>query len=245
MRNIKLVMEYDGTGFAGFQIQPSGRTVQGVLQEALEKLTGKPVKVVGAGRTDAGVHARGQVASFQTESGIPGERFAPALNGCLPEDLRILESGEAPPEFHARYSATRKTYEYLIYRKTEGAVMHRDHALVLTGELDLEAMREAAAHLVGTHSYRSFCASGSGVKGFIRTVEELTLEEPGEWLRFTVTADGFLYHMVRNIVGTLLLVGQGRLNPAEVKTIRDSEDRTKAGPTAPAPGLYLVRVEYE
>lgn len=245
MKNIKLVMEYDGTGFAGFQVQPSGRTVQGVLLEALERLTGEPVKVIGAGRTDAGVHARGQVANFQTESGIPGERFAPALNGCLPGDLRILESCEAPPGFHARYSATRKTYEYLIYRRTKGAVMHRDHALVLTEALDLDAMRGAAAYLVGSHRFKSFCASGSGVKRFVRSVEKLTIEAQGEWLKFTVTADGFLYHMVRNIVGTLLLVGEGKISPEEVKIILESEDRRRAGPTAPAQGLYLVRVEYE
>lgn len=246
MKNIKLVMEYDGTGFAGFQIQPSGRTVQGVLQEALKRLTGEPVKLIGAGRTDAGVHARGQVANFQTESSIPGERFAPALNGgrCMPGDLRILESSEAPPEFHARYSATRKTYEYLVYRKTEGAVMHRDHALILTEALDLDAMREAAAYLMGTHRFKSFCASGSGVKRLVRTVKELAVEERGEWLKFTVTADGFLYHMVRNIVGTLLLVGEGKISPEDVKTILESEDRRRAGPTAPAQGLYLVRVEY-
>jgi tRNA pseudouridine38-40 synthase len=216
-----------------------------VLQEALERLTGEPVKVTGAGRTDTGVHARGQVVSFQTESGIPAERFAPALNGCLPGDVRILESGEAPPGFHARYSARRKTYEYLVYRQTAGAVMHRDRALVLTGALDLEAIREAAGYLVGRHSFRSFCASGSGVKGYVRTVEELRVEEGGDWLRFAVTADGFLYHMVRNIVGTLLQVGQGRLSAGDVREILEHEDRAKAGPTAPAQGLYLVRVEYE
>lgn len=244
LRNIILVLEYDGTDFAGFQVQPSGRTVQGVLQEALERLTGQPVKVIGAGRTDAGVHARGQVANFRTESGIPADRFAPALNGCLPPDLRVLESREGPPDFHARYRAKSKTYEYLIYRRKEGAVLQRDRALVLTSEQDLKAMRAAAEYLAGSHSFKSFCASHSGVKRFVRTIQSLDIEEEGDWMRLTVTADGFLYHMVRNIVGTLLLVGGGKLKPADVREIILAEDRSRAGPTAPAQGLYLVRIEY-
>jgi len=244
VRNIRLLIAYDGTAYHGWQFQPGLRTVEGVLREVLSPITQTPVTLVAAGRTDAGVHARGQVAHFQPGSGIPGERFVPALNGCLPGAIRVLESGEAPPGFPARYSATSKTYEYLVYRKNEGAVMYRDRALVVTGKLGPEAMREAAGYLVGTHSFKSFCASGSGVKRFVRTVEGLALEEQGDWLKFTISADGFLYHMVRNIVGTLLLGGAGKRSPGEVKTILESEDRRRAGPTAPAQGLYLVRVEY-
>ena len=188
------------------------------------------------------------MANFQTESGIPGERFAPALNGCLPGDLRILESSEAPPGFHARYSATRKTYEYLVYRRTEGAVMHRDHALVLTEALDLDAMREAAAYLAGSHRFKSFCASGSGVKRFVRTVGELTVEEWGEWLKFTVTADGFLYHMVRNVVGDAA-AGRGRQDftrggqnhPGVRGPHQGGPDRAGAG-AVPGAGGVRVRV---
>lgn len=243
-RNIRLLLEYDGSGFKGFQIQPEGRTVQGALQEGLAKLTGERVKVIGASRTDTGVHALGMVANFHTGSGIPAEKFAPALNSVLPADVRVLESGEAAADFHARCSAVEKTYRYLVYRRTAGAVLQRNYSLVLTSPLDVEAMREAAGCLVGTHSFKSFCASRSGVKNFVRTVRQLEIDEQGERLVFTITADGFLYHMVRNIAGTLLLVGSGKMRPGELKEILLAEDRGKAGPTAPAQGLYLVRVGY-
>lgn len=243
-RNIRLLIEYDGSDFLGFQIQPRGRTVQGVLQAALERLTGERAKVIGAGRTDSGVHALGQVVNFHSGSSIPPDRYAPALNGLLPADLRVRESGEAPPEFHARYSARSKTYRYLVYRRREGAVLQRKYALLLDSRLDLEAMREAARCLTGRHSFKSFCASHSGVRNYVRTVQEFLVEEQGDWLRFEVTADGFLYRMVRNMVGTLLEVGTGRRKPQEIDEIILSQDRARAGFTAPAQGLYLVRIEY-
>ncbi|MDH7478525.1 MAG: tRNA pseudouridine(38-40) synthase TruA [Syntrophomonadaceae bacterium] len=243
-RNIRLLIEYDGSDFWGFQVQPGGRTVQGVLQAALGRLTGEPVKVIGAGRTDSRVHALGQVVNFHTGCSIPPERYAPALNRLLPADLRVRESGEVSPEFHARYSARSKTYRYLVYRRREGAVLQRNYALVLDGRLEVEAMREAARCLTGRQSFKSFCASNSGVRNYVRTVREFLVEEQGDWLRFEVTADGFLYHMVRNMVGTLLEVGTGRRRPEEMGEIIMSQDRARAGATAPAQGLYLVRIEY-
>jgi len=243
-RNIRMVVEYDGSGFHGFQVQPRLRTVQGVLTEALQKLTREEVRVIGAGRTDAGVHALGQVVNFFTASTIPAERFAPALNGMLPPDLRVRKSEEAEPGFHARYSALGKTYCYLVYRCRQGGALMRNYALLYDGELDVSAMQEAANYALGRHSFKAFCASGSEVRSYVRNIKEFTVSEERRWLKITVTADGFLYHMVRNLAGTLLEVGKGQRRAEEMARLLQEGERSQAGATAPPQGLYLVKIEY-
>lgn len=243
-RNIRMVLEYDGSSFYGFQIQPQVRTVQGVLTEALRKLTQEDIQVIGAGRTDAGVHALGQVVNFFTASTIPAERFAPALNGILPPDVRVLKSEEVSQDFHARYSALAKTYCYVIYRCRQGGVLKRNYALLYPGKLDVSAMQEAASYARGRHNFKAFCASGSNVRNYVRSIKEFTVSEEGHWLKITVTADGFLYHMVRNLVGTLLEVGSGQRRAEDMVWLLQEGERSQAGVTAPPQGLYLVKIEY-
>lgn len=239
-----MVIEYDGSEFHGFQRQPGLRTVDQVIETGLAQLTGETNTVTGAGRTDAGVHALGQVVAFDTESTIPPDRFAPALNGILPEDIRVLVSEATADQFHPRYDAKSKMYQYLIYRERVGFTLYRRQAWQLTDPLNLEAMQTAAQKVVGFHDFRSFMASGSSVQNTERTVTLLDIAETRPWLAFTVAADGFLYHMVRNLVGTLILVGRGMMTPDAFAAVIAARDRTKAGPTAPAQGLYLVQVAY-
>jgi len=243
-RNIRLQLEYEGTGFEGFQRQPRGRTVEVELEKALRRLTGEAVRIIGASRTDAGVHALGQVVNFRTTAVIPAERIACALNGILPADIRILESCEAEAGFHARHDAYRKTYIYLIYRQQRGAVLYRHRAWLIFKDLRVEPMAAAARELEGTHDFSSFCASNSGVQNRTRTVQQCRLESEGPWLRLQITADGFLYHMVRNIIGTLVAVGQGKIPAEAITGILQSRERSRAGPTAPAQGLYLLQIDY-
>lgn len=244
-RNIKMVVAYEGTHYAGFQRQASGvKTIQGVLEEAIAKITGSMVNVTGAGRTDAGVHALGQVVHFHSETRLETSQLLKALNAVLPRDIVIREVSEVPDEFHARYSAVSKTYSYRIWNDPIRPVFHREWLYHYKYPLDLAAMREAADFLLGQHDFKSFQASGSGVKTTVRTVHfcELTAEGPEIVLR--INADGFLYHMVRNIVGTLILVGSGRLSPSGFKEVLAACDRIAAGPTAPAGGLCLEEVFY-
>ncbi|MGE5587114.1 MAG: tRNA pseudouridine(38-40) synthase TruA [Clostridia bacterium] len=244
MRNVKLVLEYDGTAYCGFQRQDGRRTIQAELERAVAVITKSPANVVGAGRTDAGVHARGQVANFRTGAKMPVEKFVPALNSVLPADIRVVRAEEAPWEFHARYDARGKTYEYTLDTRPVPSVFLRNYAHHVPLALDLEAMSEGCGHIVGRHDFRSFAASGGGAKTFTREVKRCALEAEGGLVRLTVEADGFLYNMVRIIVGTLLLVGAGKLTPLDVARIRDAHDRRLAGPTAPAKGLCLVHVDY-
>lgn len=244
MRNIKAILEYDGTNYKGFQVQRQVLTVQMVLEQALEKLTREKIKIIGAGRTDAGVHALGQTINFITDSTIPTERFALALNSCLPRDIRVLTAVQVPHSFHARYSAVWKRYRYLIRCGTSGGVFWRNYALILSDPVDVALMQEAAAYLVGTHDFRCFCAGGGEAKTTVRTITQCSLEKTGSGIILEVVADGFLYHMVRNIVGTLLQAGRGQRQPSEMLQILASKDRKQAGPTAPPQGLYLVEVGY-
>jgi len=239
-----MVVEYDGSEFYGFQRQPGLRTVDQELEEALLRLTGEQVRVTGAGRTDAGVHALGQVVCFDTGASIPPVRFGQALNTCLPPDLRVIRSDEVPSDFHPRYHARSKTYRYLLYRSSSGYTFCRRYAHLHTGRLNLEVMREAARCLRGEHDFRGFMASGSQVQNTVRTVYEFTVAESFPWMTFEVTANGFLYHMVRNLVGTLIEIGREAMPLEHLPAIIQSGERSKAGPTAPAQGLYLVRVEY-
>lgn len=247
-RRIKMCLAYDGTGYAGWQVQtkqPWVKTVQGTVEEALRKITKEgDLTVTGAGRTDAGVHARGQVIHFDTESRIPIERFPLALNSVLPADIRCWHAEEVPTSFHAQYSAKAKHYSYTIDQGPVPDVFLRNYAYHFPHPLDVGAMAEAGAMLLGTHDFRSFCASGSSVKNFERTIMEFNIRQSGSIIYVNIIGDGFLYNMVRIIVGTLLEIGQGKRPPFSMKQIIEARDRGCAGPTVPAKGLCLERVIY-
>ncbi len=244
MRHVRLVVQYDGTDYAGFQVQPDRPTVQGTLEEALGKLLNETVRVAGAGRTDAGVHAEGQVVSFTTDSVIPLERIVPALNALLPPPVVALCAEEAPPGFHPRFGARRKEYRYRILNRELPSPFEGRFAWHIPEPLDVAAMQAAASELVGEHDFAAFCAAGGAARTSVREVLELSVERRGELIEITVLGNGFLYMMVRIIVGTLVEVGRGRMSPARVREILASRDRTRAGPTAPPRGLALIRVEY-
>lgn len=242
MRTIRLTLEYDGTDFSGWQIQKSGRTVQGELERVLSQMLKHPVRVVGAGRTDAGVHALGQVAHFRTEHPIPVEGLQRGLNALLPDDMIVREAAEAAPDFHARFSARSRAYRYVITRRRRA--IGRQYAYLWEDPLDLQAMREAASRLVGEHDFRAFCHAGAEVNHFRCHVTHATWLEVGEELRFEIAANRFLHNMVRILVGTMLEIGRGKAGPDWVDELLRSGDRTSAGWTIPPHGLFLVRVEY-
>jgi len=244
MRRIKLTLEYDGTGYAGWQIQPNGDTIQQRVEEALEKVLREEIRIHGSGRTDAGVHALGQVAHFDTLSSLPPANIRDGANTYLPQDIAIIRAEEAEPDFHARYSARGKIYRYRVLLRPTRSPLNLDFAYRLSGPVDSAQMRIAARNLVGRHDFSAFEASGSSIHDKVRTLERLDIQEEGEMLVFELQANGFLYKMVRNIVGTLLEVGKGSLSPEDVRDILESKDRTQAGPTAPANGLYLLQVIY-
>jgi tRNA pseudouridine38-40 synthase len=244
MRNIKLTIEYDGTGYHGWQSQTNALAVQDVIQDAVGKLTGEDCSLVGAGRTDVGVHALGQTANFLTESNIPSERFSFALNSVLPDDIVVKRSEEVSINFHSRYDAKGKKYRYLIYNSVHPSALLRNRAFHVPCELDYAAMRHAALSFQGTHDFSAFRAAGSSAKTSVRTVTDVLLEKDGEIIRFEISGNGFLYNMVRIITGTLVEVGSGKIPPDAIPGIIRSGDRLKAGKTAPAQGLYLVEVFY-
>jgi tRNA pseudouridine38-40 synthase len=246
LRNIRLLLEYDGTRYHGWQRQLDDATIQGVLEDALARLAQERVAVIGSGRTDAGVHARGQVANFRTGSAIPLKAFHQGLNSMLPKDIAVLEAREAEPSFHARKSARAKTYEYRILNRSTRSPLHRNYAWWLAPHLDLGAMAEAAAVLPGEHNFTAFRASGSDNKNPVRRVLAAAWrDEPGGWLSFTITATGFLRGMVRSLVGTMVEAGRGKAAPAILAELLQNHARHLAGPTAPPQGLYLVEVFYE
>jgi tRNA pseudouridine38-40 synthase len=245
-RNIRLLLEYDGTRYHGWQRQENALTIQQVLEEALQRLTGERIALIGSGRTDAGVHARGQVANFRTESTIPLQAFHQGLNSLLPKDIAVLSATEAEPSFHARKSARAKTYEYRILSRPNRSPLAHHYAWWIASPLDLAAMAGAATALMGEHDFTAFRASGSDNLNPVRRV--LAAEwrnEPGGWLSFTITATGFLRGMVRSLVGTLVEVGRGKAVPELLAELLESGARHLAGPTAPPQGLYLVEVFYE
>jgi tRNA pseudouridine38-40 synthase len=258
----KIVLSYDGTAFHGWQVQPGRPTVQGTLAAALEKMTGERVLPQGSGRTDAGVHALGQVASFALEAEIPAENLLRALNRSLPQSVRALRVEEVAQEFHARHSAVRKSYEYRIFERTLNAIDQETICLPFMAPyvwdcrwaLEAEGMQQAAGMLCGTHDFTSFGASDpdrtqreDGVAGPnpVKTIFKSEVAREEGLLRYRVMGSGFLHHMVRNIVGTLVEVGRGSLRAEEMARILAARDRAAAGPTAPAQGLFLVGVEYE
>lgn len=246
MRNLLFTIEYDGSGFHGWQRQPDVPTVQATLEKALSRLFDQPVEIQGTSRTDAGVHALGQRASFAGEFGIPTDRILFPLNNMLPDAIRVTEVREMPAGFHARHSARGKTYRYLIKNTRDHNVFDRNYYYYVHEPLDVEAMRQAAAHLVGTHDFKSFQASGGEEKpSTVRTLHALEIRQEGPLVTLEVTGDGFLYNMVRILVGTLTEVGQGKRRPEELAAILEARDRARAGHTAPPQGLYLVQVYYD
>src|SRR5882724_11131868 len=249
MRNLKVILSYDGAEFSGWQVQPHANTVQGTLATAIGRITGEKVLPQGSGRTDAGVHALAQVMTFVTESSVPTENFVRALNDILPPSVRVLEVAEAPPEFHARHSARAKTYRYRIYRESICPPFLARYVWHYPYRLLEEEMGQAAELVVGEHDFTSFAAvdperrSGeaatSGVSN-IRKIFSSSWERLGDELAYTVRGSGFLHHMVRNLVGTFVLVGKGTINRQGLQRILAARDRSAAGATAPASGLFLM-----
>jgi tRNA pseudouridine38-40 synthase len=277
-RNIRLKLAYDGTNYVGWQVQKNGLSIQEVLEQAIEKLTGEKCPVLSAGRTDSGVHALGQVANFHTGSMIPAKNFRPALQDFLPRDIVVLKASEVPPEFHATFKATRKQYRYVIDNSPVALPFLSKYTWSLRRRLDVPAMHDAAQLLLGTHDFRSFETDWPNKITSVRTVFEIKVVRQPLWHLFTgnplnteagsapsspplskggqggsgediicmeITADGFLYNMVRSIVGTLVNVGRQKWDKAEVARILQAQNRSIAGSTAPACGLFLVQVWYD
>jgi tRNA pseudouridine38-40 synthase len=250
MRNLKLILAYDGSEFAGWQVQPDAASVQGTLASAIGRITGEKVLPQGSGRTDAGVHALAQVATFATESSVPTANFVKALNDILPASVRVLEVEEAAPDFHARKSARAKTYRYRIYRAAICPPFLARYLWHYPFPLDEQAMVRAAGLVEGEHDFTSFAAVDPerGQEGMpvsnLREIFSSSWERQGDEFVYTVRGSGFLHHMVRNLVGTFILVGKGTLQAADVTRILEARNRSAAGATAPASGLYLVNVEY-
>ncbi|GAW30902.1 tRNA pseudouridine(38-40) synthase TruA [Carboxydocella sp. JDF658] len=247
MRNLKLVLEYDGTNYHGFQSQATAGlpTIQGELERVLQRWTGEAITVIGASRTDAGVHARGQVVNFHTSWPIPVDKVPLALNsGGLPPDIVIKQAEEVEPAFHAQFWAKNKTYCYTIYNsRIPSAFWHR-YSWYVPVLLDSQAMAEAARFLLGTHDFAAFRAAGATSKTTIRTINQVAVAQDGPLLTITINGNGFLYNMVRIIAGTLVEIGKGKLNPEVITQIIASRDRNQAGPTAPPQGLCLLEVNY-
>lgn len=250
MRNLKVILSYDGAEFSGWQVQPDASTVQGAVASAIGRITGEKVLPQGSGRTDAGVHALAQVMTFVTQSSVPTENFVKALNDILPASVRVMEVVEMPAEFHARHSAQAKTYRYRIYREPICPPFLARYVWHYPYQIDEESMARAAALVVGQKDFTSFAAvdpergrDGETVSN-VRSIFSSAWERSGAELIYTVRGSGFLHHMVRNLVGTFILVGRGTLQEQDVTRILEARDRSAAGATAPASGLYLVNVEY-
>ncbi|MGI6085177.1 MAG: tRNA pseudouridine(38-40) synthase TruA [Acetivibrionales bacterium] len=244
MRKIKLTIEYDGSGYHGWQYQKNALSVQEVLAKAIKKLTGESIIPDGAGRTDAGVHAYGQVASFMTESSIPAEKFTPALNSYLPDDVSIIASKEEEDGFHAQFSAKGKHYRYMIINRPQKSALWAKRAWHVRETLDFDAMEKAAGCFLGNHSFKAFCASGHSVKTYDRTILYSKWHKDGEFFVYDTKGDGFLYNMVRIMVGTMVDIGKGRFEPEIIKEAIINEQRNSIGVTAPPVGLYLMEVFY-
>lgn len=245
MKRIKLTVAYDGTDYCGWQIQKNGITVEEVLNRALSRLTGEEITVVGASRTDAGVHARGNVAVFDTDTRIPAERIVYAVNALLPEDVVVVRSEEVPAGWHPRKCVSVKTYEYRILNKEFPDPVRRRDTYFVSFSLDIERMRRAAEYLKGEHDFKSFCSAQTAVETTVRTIYDLDIKKEGEIITIRVRGNGFLYNMVRIIAGTLAGVGRGYFEPEDMERMLEAKDRTKAGVTAPPQGLILVGIEYE
>ena len=243
-KRVRLIVAYDGTNYHGWQIQPGVVTIESELNRCLSQLLQEEIQVIGASRTDSGVHALGNVAVFDTIARMPAEKISYALNQRLPEDIRIQKSEEVALDWHPRHCESRKTYEYRIYRGEFPMPVKRLYALHTYHKLDVVQMQAAAAFLIGEHDFKSFCQTGAQVESTVRTIYQAEVLEEGADLVIRVCGNGFLYNMVRIIVGTLLEVGQGKRKPEDMQQILAATDRACAGPTAPAHGLLLYRYEF-
>lgn len=244
MRNIKLTIEYDGTRYYGWQRQPIGNTIQQEVEKAISKVIKEYVEVIGSSRTDSGVHAKGYVANFKTNVKMPAEKFRDAINCKLPRDIVIIKSEEVDLDFHARYSSKGKTYCYTILNREYPCAIDKDYVYYYRWKLNVEEMKKACKYFLGTHDFKAFQTPGGSVKTSIRTISDLHIETNVDKIKIYISADGFLYNMVRIIVGTLIMVGSNKIDSREVKNIIESKDRKKAGICVPAAGLVLEKVYY-
>lgn len=244
MKRIMLTVAYDGTNYHGWQYQNNGKTIEGELNKALSSLLQKNIEVIGASRTDAGVHAMCNVAVFDSDEGIPAEKYSYALNQMLPDDIRIRKSEEVPTDFHPRKTDTVKTYEYRIDCEEFADPLKTRYAYFTYVPLDASKMQEAAFHLIGTHDFKSFCSVNTTATTTVRTIYDIQVIRDGVDVIIRVTGNGFLYNMVRIIVGTLMDVGRGKYEPSKIKDILEALDRTAAGPTVPACGLMLKELHF-
>ena len=244
MRNIKLIIEYDGKSFNGWQKQPDRLNIQGEIEKAIGEITGEEIDLIASGRTDAGVHSLGQTANFKTNSEIPIEKFAIAINSKLKKSIVIKSAEEVDERFHSRYSVKSKTYRYTINNSAMGTALYRDMEYHFPLEVDIEKMKKAAQFFEGEHDFKAFKASGTSSKSSVRTIYKAEVIKDGDRINIELTGNGFLYNMVRIIAGTLVDVGLGKINAEDIPRIIESKDRKKAGRTLPAHGLCLVKVMY-
>lgn len=242
---IAAIISYDGTSYCGWQKQENGISVQGKIEDALFHVTGEKIQITGAGRTDAGVHALGQVAHFDINCSIPPEKFSYAINSFLPADIRIKESFAVSDDFHSRFDATGKKYKYLIYNSKHASALLRNFSMHEPRCLDFDSMNIAAEFLKGEHDFSSFCAAGAQVKSFVRELYDIEISVNKDIVEFVFYGNGFLYNMVRIMVGTLIYVGIGKIQAEEITTIIEARDRTLAGITVPPQGLFLEKVYYK
>jgi len=245
MRNIKLTIEYDGKDFNGWQKQPTKLNIQGTIEQAIKQITGEDVELNASGRTDAGVHALGQVANFKTNSQIPIEKFAIAINSKLKRSIVIKKAEEVDERFHSRLSCKKKTYRYIINNSPEGTAIYRNLETHIPQKLDLSQMKKAIKYFEGEHDFKAFKASGTSSKSSVRTIYKADIYQENEKIFIEITGNGFLYNMVRIIVGTLVEVGLGKIKPEKIIDIIQQEKRENAGKTFPPNGLYLLKVMYD
>ncbi|WP_449538502.1 tRNA pseudouridine(38-40) synthase TruA [Ferdinandcohnia sp. Marseille-Q9671] len=246
MSRFKCIISYDGTNFSGYQVQPNKRTVQSECERVLQKIhKGWPVKIVASGRTDANVHAIGQVIHFDSDLGMRVESWKRALNAMLPDDIRVRSIEQVHPDFHARFDVKAKEYRYKLLLRQDASVFSRHFTYHYPYPLDIDGMREAARNVIGTHDFTSFCASRTEVQDKVRTIYQIKIEKHDDELVFSFVGNGFLYNMVRILVGTLLEVGSGKREPSSLATIVREKNRSLAGKTAPGHGLYLWKVFYQ
>jgi len=245
MRNIKLTIQYDGTRYSGWQFQKNAKSIQDTIEKAVKTITGKHSRLIGSGRTDSGVHAKAQVANFKTNSKIPLKNIQMALNSALPGDIVISKIDEVPIDFNAQHNAVSKLYCYTIYNNDFVDPLIRNFAAKCFYKLDISAMRSSAKFFLGRHDFKSFQTNdGGGEKDTVRTIKEIKIEKRGDLIYIYIEADGFLYNMVRSIVGTLIEIGRGKLESDSVKHMLAKRDRRCSGPTVPAKGLCLISVKY-
>lgn len=244
-QRFKLIVAYDGTNYNGFARQPNGVTIQETLEQAIEKIVQHKVHIIGAGRTDTGVHARGQCCVFDSPTKIPAERLVAAINSKLPLDIAVKSVEIVPETFHPRFGAKRKTYRYQILNSKVRDPFQGKYALLYPYHLDIELMKAAATHMIGEHDFVCFCSAGSTVKGTVRTIYDINITKDGDMVSVDICGNGFLYNMVRIIIGTLIKVNEGKLSTDDISKIIESKKRELAGPTAPPQGLTMVEIEYK